>query len=115
DEDSNGINGFWKPSFIDNINGGSYTFIALNSECAGNFELTVFVNQPTTPTFSLPESVCFNSESFSLPTISDNGVEGVWNPSEINTTQEMDYVFTPNSTFCADEITTSFNIIDEFL
>src|SRR5690606_36475820 len=24
-------------------------------------------------------------------------------------------VFTPNSTFCADEITTSFNIIDEFL
>src|SRR5690606_3979858 len=72
-------------------------------------------NQPLTPTFSLPESVCFNSESFSLPTISDNGIEGVWNPSEINTTQEMDYIFTPNSTFCADEITTSFNIIDEFL
>lgn len=112
--DNNGINGFWNPAVIDNTAGNTYAFIVNDSECASNFTLVVTVNQPTTPTFSLPESVCFNSESFSLPTISDNGIEGVWNPSEINTTQEINYIFTPNSTFCADEITTSFIIIDEF-
>lgn len=112
--DNNGINGFWQPSAINNTNGGTYTFIANNSECASNFTLEVTINQPLTPTFTLLESVCFNSESFSLPTTSDNGIEGIWNPSEINTTQEIDYVFTPNSTFCAEEITTSFNIINEF-
>ena len=112
--DNNGIDGFWNPAVIDNTTGNTYTFISNNSECASNFTLEVTVNQPLIPTFSLPESVCFNSESFSLPTISDNGIEGSWNPSEINTTQEMDYVFTPNSTFCAEEITTSFNIINGF-
>lgn len=113
--DNNGITGFWNPDVIDNTTGNTYTFTVNNSECSSNFTLVVIVNQPIIPTFSLPESFCFNSESFSLPTISDNGIEGVWNPSEINTTQEINYVFSPNSTFCADEITTSFIIIDEFL
>lgn len=113
-EDSNGINGFWQPSAIDNINGGNYTFIANNSECAGNFDLTVIVNQPTIPTFSLPESVCFNSESFSLPSISDNGIEGNWNPSTINSTQETLYTFTPLNPSCTSTFSTTIALLPEF-
>lgn len=112
--DNNGINGFWQPSVIDNTNGGNYTFIANNSECAGNFDLTVMVNQPTIPTFSFPESVCFNSESFSLPTISDNGISGNWIPSSLNSNEETTYTFTPLNPTCTTNYVTRIGVLPEF-
>jgi|GEM_PF-1277936 len=112
--DNNGINGFWNPSTIDNATGNTYTFVVNNAECASNFTLVVTVNQPTIPTFSLPELVCFNTESFTLPTISENGIEGNWNPSIVNSTQETLYTFTPLNTTCTSNFLTTIAIIPEF-
>ena len=109
----NGINGTWSPASINNAEGGIYTFDPTD-ECANNFILEVNINQLITPLFSLPESVCFNSESFSLPTNSDNGIEGVWEPATINSTQETLYTFRPLDPSCTTNYSTTIALIPEF-
>lgn len=112
--DNNGINGFWIPSAINNITGGTYTFIANDSQCAGNFDLTVVINQPTAPVFSLPESVCYNNNTLTLPAISDNGISGSWNPPIINPTQETNYIFTPLNAACTTSFSVTISVLTEF-
>ncbi|WP_442902338.1 immunoglobulin domain-containing protein, partial [Flavobacterium sp.] len=89
DEDNNGINGFWSPATIDTTSNGTYTFIVNNSECAENLELTVIVNELIVPTFDFGSSIslCSGENVPTLPAISNNNVNGVWNPAVINNTQ----------------------------
>ena len=111
--DNNGINGIWTPASIDNTQNGTYIFEP-NESCTATFSLQVVVNEPLLPTFSLPASVCFNSESTLLPTISDNEIEGNWNPSTINTSQVTLYTFTPLNPSCTASFSTSIDVLPEF-
>ena len=112
--DNNGVNGVWTPASIDNTQTANYTFEPAD-DCAENFILNVTVNEPITPIFSLPSSICFNSNAeIILPTESENGIIGTWNPSTINSTNDTLYTFTPASTSCATGFSTTIAVLPTF-
>ena len=112
--DNNGVNGIWTPASIDNTQTANYTFEPADT-CAESFILNVTVNEPITPTFSLPSSICFNSNAeIILPTESENGIIGTWNPSTINSTNDTLYTFTPASTSCATGFSTTIAVLPTF-
>lgn len=107
---SNGITGAWSPATVDNQNSGTYTFTPSVGQCATNTTFTVNVNSNTTPTFSFGTTltICEGGTVPSLPTSSDNGVNGTWNPSVVNNTSSGTYTFTPDAGQCA--LTTTFTV-----
>lgn len=65
----------------------------------------------TTPTFTLPSTICNGSTPPVLPTTSDNGIPGTWNPATVSNTANGNYIFTPNSTHpCANTYTKAITI-----
>ena len=79
---SNGVTGTWSPSTIDNQNSGTYTFTPTAGQCATTTTFDVTVNPNVTPTFSFGPSmtICSGGAVPTLPTTSDNGVNGTWSP-----------------------------------
>ncbi|MBL0013249.1 MAG: gliding motility-associated C-terminal domain-containing protein [Flavobacterium sp.] len=61
--------------------------------------MTIVVNPKPTPIFSQVAAICEGNALASLPTISSNGISGVWSPA-INNTVTTTYTFTP-SDVCA--------------
>ncbi|WP_298223226.1 T9SS type B sorting domain-containing protein [Flavobacterium sp.] len=61
----------------------------------------------TTPTFTLPTSICTGSSVPTLPTTSNNGISGTWSPAIVSNTAGNNYVFTPDPVLfpCADPVT----------
>ncbi|MBS1648007.1 MAG: gliding motility-associated C-terminal domain-containing protein, partial [Bacteroidetes bacterium] len=53
----------------------------------------------TTPTFSIPSSICAGT-ALSLPATSSNGITGTWSPAA-NNTATTTYTFMPNAGQCA--------------
>lgn len=100
---NNGVNGEWIPVF-NNQETTTYTFIPDEETCGTDVEVTIEVIPNELPEFSFETELCENQSDFpDLPTVSDNGVEGVWLPEEISE-EDTEYVFTPSST-CSEEIT----------
>ncbi len=95
----NGIAGTWSPSAISNTASGTYVFTP-NSPCAPVFTFNVTITTSVTPQFTLPNVICSGAPVFALPTTSDNGIQGTWNPAAISNTTSGTYVFTPNATGC---------------
>ncbi len=95
---NNGISGTWSPS-INNMVTTTYTFTPNASECASTQNLTVVVNPIVTPIFNMVPPVC-SQDSFTLPTTSNNGIQGTWTPA-FDTTTTTTYTFTPNPDECA--------------
>ncbi len=95
---SNGISGTWSPA-INNTATTTYTFTPAAGECATTAQMTVTVNQQTTPTFTQVAAVC-EGTAFTLPTTSSNGISGTWSPA-INNTATTTYTFTPTAGECA--------------
>lgn len=62
---------------------------------------------PVAPTFTNLGPYCQGATPGTLPTTSNNGFSGTWNPAIINTTAagSFDYVFTPAPGQCADTYT----------
>ena len=85
---------------LTNLPEGSYTAVVIdNTGCSvGN---TVVVNAPvlTEPSFSLIPYICAG-EPLNLPSVSDDGIEGIWSPA-IDNTATTTYTFTPNPGECA--------------
>lgn len=121
---NNGIAGTWFPASIDTNTLGTtlYTFTSdPNDECADNFSIEITVVDQIFPEFVLPEDICQSSIEPALPTLSDNGISGVWSPATIDTQSPgtFTYTFTPNPNEpCAQvitrEITVTSSIIPEF-
>ena len=99
---SNGIIGTWSPA-INNTVTTTYTFTPNAGQCAGTTTMTVTVNDNTTPEFTPVSSIC-SGESFSLPTLSNNGISGTWSPA-FNNIATTTYTFTPTSGQCVQTIT----------
>ena len=53
------------------------------------------VNTYVAPTFHLVNAICAGSVAPLLPSISDNGMQGTWNPSVVSNTTSGTYIFTP--------------------
>lgn len=95
---NNGVTGTWSPA-IDNTQSTTYTFTPGNPGCASSVTMTVVVNNQVIPAFTNPGPLC-SGASFTLPSISNNGITGTWSPA-ISNSQTTTYTFTPDNAGCA--------------
>jgi large repetitive protein len=94
---TNGVTGTWNPAVIDSQNSGTYTFTPTIAQCTNTTNLTVTVTTTITPVFSFGTSlsICAGGTVPTLPSVSNNGVNGTWNPAVVNTQNSGTYTFTP--------------------
>ncbi|MEX6625900.1 T9SS type B sorting domain-containing protein [Tenacibaculum salmonis] len=112
----NGIDGTWNNTSIDtNITGATnYTFTPnVANQCGEPITVSVTVNATVTPTFSFTTTYCEATTADALPITSDNGIDGTWNNTSIDTniTGATNYIFTPNvPSQCGEPITVSVTV-----
>ncbi|TPD65386.1 T9SS type A sorting domain-containing protein [Flavobacterium microcysteis] len=121
------VNGGTAPSYQWKVNGNNvginsptYTTTTLangsvvtctmlsNAACASptsvtSNAITMNVTAPTVPSFTQIAPVC-SGGTFTLPTVSNNGIGGVWSPV-INNTATTTYTFTPSTGQCVTTAT----------
>jgi gliding motility-associated-like protein len=107
---NNGLTGTWNPSTVSNTASGSYTFTPTAGQCGLPVTINITVTPRTTPTFSFPTSICDGATAPVLPTTSDNGVAGTWNPSTVSNTASGSYTFTPDPGVCANPVTINVTV-----
>ncbi len=110
---TNGVNGTWLPAVVSNTTSGSYTFTPAGASCEVPATFTVTVNTIVVPVFSFGPSatVCAGGTAPALPTTSNNGISGTWNPSTVSNVISDTYTFTPAAGLCAS--TTNFSVTVE--
>jgi gliding motility-associated-like protein len=105
---NNGITGVWSPA-INNTTTTTYTFTPTAGQCANTTTMTVNVNPSVTPTFTTWGPYCQNDILIQviLPTTSNEGITGTWNPAMVSTAVSGNIVhtFTPNPGQCANSTT----------
>ena len=82
------------------VSGNSY-YASQTATCVSltRFQVTVTINQPSDPTFDPILNTC-QGDIFTLPSTSNNGINGTWSPPIDNTTTTT-YSFIPNVNECA--------------
>jgi gliding motility-associated-like protein len=107
---TNSITGTWSPATVSNTASDTYTFTPTAGQCALPTTFTVTVTPNVTPTFSFGTSlnICSGAAVPTLPTASDNGVNGTWSPSTVSNTASGIYTFTPTAGQCA--LPTTFTV-----
>jgi gliding motility-associated-like protein len=116
---NNGINGTWNPPVINTsvVGNATYTFTPAAGQCASSATLTVNTTNSVNPTFTAMGPYCVNSAPGILPNISNNGINGTWNPPVINTVVmgNSNYVFTPAAGQCGDTAMLTINVDNQVL
>jgi gliding motility-associated-like protein len=107
---TNGITGTWNPAIVNNANTTTYFFTPDPGQCANSLAFTIFVLTNVAPKFTLPSSICKNETPPILPSVSNNGIVGTWNPSVVSNTVSGTYSFTPSAGQCATNTTVTINI-----
>ena len=109
----NGIAGTWNPSTIDYtvVATTTHTFTPNIGTCGSDVTLTVTVNPNVLPTFTFGTTltICSGGSVPTLPTASENSINGTWSPAVVSNTQSGNYTFTPTVGLCA--LTTSFDVV----
>ena len=106
---NNGITGVWSPQFDPN-NTTAYTFEPDEGQCASTAEMTVVIIPSTIPEFTQIDPLCAGDNPPELPLISNNGIEGTWNPNIINNLETTTYTFTPSEGSCIETTAMTINI-----
>ncbi|MBK8546066.1 MAG: gliding motility-associated C-terminal domain-containing protein [Saprospiraceae bacterium] len=105
----NGVTGTWNTSTINTSAPGStnYLFTPAAGQCALPFTLTVMVDAVINPVFDIDDDYCVGETPDNLPTMSNNGISGIWAPSSISTSASgtINYIFTPTPSQCATNFT----------
>ncbi len=83
--------------------------VCANSVLAGC--LTFFIDTSLVATFDSLPSICYGSAAPVLPSISKNGLNGIWSPSVVSNTSAATYTFTPTTTACFLPSTLTTNIV----
>lgn len=98
----NRITGTWSPN-INNQQTTTYTFTS-NAQCTTPTTLTIVINPNAIPTFQNVGPYCVGSNIPALPSVSQNGISGLWSPA-INNTSTTTYTFTPDGAQCSQSST----------
>lgn len=78
--------------------------------------ITIPLQQQTVPVFdNLPNQICNTTDLPVLPSVSSNGIVGVWSPATIQLNYSGDYIFTPNTDQCAKVVSYAINPTLEIL
>ncbi len=103
---NNGYVGSWSPASISttSIGTSTYTFTPTDP-CASVTTMDITIVAQIAPTFTQLGPFCQNSVAPTLPSISNNGYSGTWNPATISTASAgtTSYTFTPTDP-CATTI-----------
>jgi gliding motility-associated-like protein len=110
---TNRIRGVWSPA-INNTQTTTYTFTPDDGECVSTASMTIVIDQSVVPAFDQPDVYCPGAAIAALPTVSNNGIRGVWSP-EINNTRTTTYTFTPDEGQCATTTTLTLFINQSIL
>ncbi len=97
---NNGYSGTWNPATISNTTSSTYTFTPNTGQCASTTTLDVIVTI-IQPSFTITNSICVNATAPLLPTTSNNGITGSWNPAIVDNLATANYTFTPDPDQCA--------------
>jgi hypothetical protein len=94
---------------------GNYvlTVIETINGCDGDpINLNITITPKVDPTFNTFGPYCLNAVPALLPTTSNNGIDGTWTPSAINTSAPgtTTYTFTPAADECAEVYTTNITV-----
>ena len=91
---------------------GNYTVSIQQNGCLGVSQ-PVYVNviPQTIGVFSPIGPIALGTTAPALPSISNNGIPGVWSPSTISNTQSGTYTFTPTAGDCRATTTISISVI----
>jgi gliding motility-associated-like protein len=108
---TNGVTGSWSP-VLNNTATTAYTFTPTVGQCTTTTtSLTIVVNPKIVPVFDPIASVCYRSSTIpTLPTTSNNGITGTWNPATVSNLASAIYSFTPDAGLCATNATLSINV-----
>ena len=81
--------------------------------CTAENSFLVTITPLTAGTFNAIPTLCQNATAPTLPTTSNNGFTGSWNPPAIDTSVvgTFNYVFTPDAGQCADTTTIAVTIV----
>ena len=111
--DLNGVTGTWTPAFNANTT-TDYTFTPDAGQCATTpAPIQLVVNPLVTPTFTAVSPICSGDTIAPLPTTSNNGITGTWDPATIDNTTTTIYTFTPNSGTCIVETTLEITVLPQ--
>ncbi|MEL6275862.1 MAG: hypothetical protein AAFU03_12235, partial [Bacteroidota bacterium] len=120
----NFVSGTWDPSTINNQITRTYTFTPDAFFCADEIDLTITITPQDEPMFSFETQYCTGGTVDVLPTTSDDGITGTWNPAAIDDQNSGTYTFTPDGGQCAtatdvmvtigSTIDPTFTLIDEY-
>ncbi|MBK8445036.1 MAG: hypothetical protein IPL35_17270 [Sphingobacteriales bacterium] len=97
---TNGIGGSWIPA-VNNTATTTYTFTPSGGQCASTSAMTVVIQNAVVPQFSIENTYCNGAATDLLPSVSDNGITGVWSPGAISNSSSGSYTFTPQANNCA--------------
>lgn len=62
------------------------------------------------PVFDAVAPICYGNSSPVLPSVSNNGIHGTWNPSTVSNTTSGTYTFTPSFGQCAVSTNSTINV-----
>lgn len=97
---SNGVEGFYEITGLTDGTNNTGTF---------NGNATITINDPVVPDFTTVSPICSGASIAPLPTVSNNGISGLWSPA-LNNTATTTYTFTPNPGTCATEATMTITV-----
>ena len=111
--DINGITGTWNPAF-DATTTTDYSFTPDAGQCATTpAPVQVVVNPIVTPAFDSIDPICAGDSIAPLPTTSNNGITGTWNPATIDNTTTDVYTFTPDAGVCVIPTTIEITVLQQ--
>jgi len=120
---NNGIAGSWSPDMISTASTGTttYSFTPTTGQCAVQTTMNIEVDENITPLFTALGPYCVGATPGTLPTTSNNGITGTWNPATISTVSAgtTTYTFTPTIGQCATNtvdmvVTVNANVLPTF-
>lgn len=108
----NGITGTWSAAAVNTSTAGTanYIFTPAAGQCASPVTISIVVAPAPAPLFTSVPAICNGDQAPVLPTTSNDGITGTWNPAVVSNTASGTYTFTPDAGQCASPTTMTVTV-----